>query len=249
MLAATAAVLVLNGCAEPADPPAVPPPVLGFLVGRAGECSGPGGITAERIRAQADGLVRTGLREAGYATLFVPCDDEAPATDDAALRRRLSALGVTVERVPTGDRRVASTMPADAAEPVLCAQITRRVMRAESLVFAGDPARIPAPNLALIGNRAVIEAAVDARRAPGAPVGGDPEVSSRAVGSAGLLVSLHRAGEASSSDVSVAIAELNLSGDDAVPATELWTGRRIRSVGGRLTVDLEPGGTALLSIG
>lgn len=251
VIAALAALALLpSGCARSAEsPPAAPPPVLGFLVGYAGECADPaGGITVDRIAAQGDALVRTGLRNAGYTTLFVPCDDPVPAVDNAALRARLAGQGLAVERVAPGDHRVAAVIPAGAPN-VVRSQMTRRLMLAESLVFSGEPDRIRPETIDLIGNREVIALVLDARRAPGAPVGAGHDVYSRAVGDSGLLVSLSRGGPDSPSTVSVPIAELNLAGDDTVPATEVWTGRRIHSVAGRLTVELPPGDTALLRIG
>ena len=246
-----AALLALAGCAPAAEEPQqAPPPALGFLVGYAGECSGPGGeISVERIRAQAEGLVRAGLRDAGYATLFVPCDEPVRAVDDAELRRYLDEQRIRIERVRVDDHRVASVIPAGVPDNVVRSAITRRIMLAESLVFSGEIARLPTASLELIADRQVIELARDDRRVPGAPVGGDQRVYSRAIGESGLLVSLSRGGPESSPEVSVAIADLNLAGDDSVPATDVWTGRRIHSVDGRLAVTLSPGDTALLRIG
>ncbi len=248
--AALAVLLVLTGCAGPVrSPEAAAPPVLGFLVGYAGECSSPGGeITVAQIRAQADALVATGLREAGYRTLFVACDGPVPAVDDAALRARLDEQDLTVQRVAVDDRRIAAVIPAGVPN-VVRSQMTRRLMLAESLVFSGELGAIPPECIDLIGNREVIALVLDGRRAPGAPVGEGHDVYSRAVGESGLLVSLSRRGPDSPSTVSVPIAELNLAGDDTVPATEVWTGRRLHSVDGRFSVDLPPGDTALLRIG
>ncbi|WP_454165302.1 hypothetical protein [Gordonia iterans] len=251
LIAMVAALLALTGCAPAAEEPQqAPPPTLGFLVGYAGECSGPGGeITVDSIRSQADELVRTRLRQAGYTTLLVPCDEPVPAVDDAELRRYLDERGLRVERVRVDDARVASAIAGGTPAHALRSAISRRIMLAESLVFSGEIARLPSASLELIADRQAIELARDDRRVPGAPVGGDEQVYSRAIGESGLLVSLSRGGPESSPEVSVAIADLNLAGDDSVPATDVWTGRRIHSVDGRLAVTLSPGDTALLRIG
>ncbi|GAA3958496.1 hypothetical protein [Gordonia caeni] len=238
--------VVLAGCADeiPETATAEVPPVLGVEVGGVDPCA----TTTEQIRAQADALVGRGLREAGYTALLVPCDEPVPAVDDVALRDELAGDGLTVERVSVDDERVAHTIPAGVAPEVLRTAITRRVMLAWPLVFSGDVARLPDENIALIGNREVLDLALDDKRRPGAPVGDDQDVYSRAIGEVGLLVSLTRRGD-QPGEMSVSIADLNLAGADSVPATDIWTGRRLHSVDGSLSVPLAPGDTALLTIG
>lgn len=243
-LAAICAV-VLTACApSPESGPTAPAAVLGFLVGSAGDCD----ATPAGIEGQAEELVRRGLRDAGYTRLFVVCDREVRSVDDAGVRKRLEGAGLTVERVRLDDPRVAQVMPGGARPSVLRSVISRRVMLAQSLVFSGTVAELPTESLSVLTNREVIALAVDGQRQPGAPVGGDPNIYSRAIGDRGLLVSLSSRG-GSAGPVSVPIAELNLAGDDSVPATDVWTGRRIHSVDGRFTVDLATGDTALLRVG
>ena len=238
--------VVLAGCAEeiPETATSDVQPVLGFEVGGAEPCA----TTVDQIRAQADALVAHGLREAGYTALLVSCDDPVRAVDDPALHDELTDEGLTVERVSVDDERVAHTIPAGVPPGVLRTAITRRVMLAWPLVFTGDVAQLPDENIALIANRAVIDLALDDQRRPGAPVGDDQNIYSRAIGEVGLLVSLSRKGDGPE-DMSVAIADLNLAGADTVMATDIWTGRRLHSVDGYLSVPVAQGDTALLTIG
>lgn len=246
LVATVLGAVVLAGCADeiPETAESEVAPVLGFEVGGVDPCA----TTVEQIRAQADALVSRGLREAGYTALLVPCDDPVPAVDDTALHDDLAGDGLTVERVSVDDERVAHTIPAGVDPAVLRTAVTRRVMLAWPLVFSGDVAQLPDENIALIGHREVIDLALDDRRRPGAPVGDDQRIYSRAIGEVGLLVSLTRSGDAPR-EMSVSIADLNLAGADSVPATDVWTGRRLHSVDGALSVSLARGDTALLTIG
>lgn len=233
------------GCG-PRRPPAshAAVPTLGVVVGHAGECA----VDTAAIRTQADGMLRWELPQAGYTTLFVVCDDPVPAVDDPALREWLESAGLTVLRVPLSDPRVAHTIPGGVPPNVLRTQITRRIMLAQSLVLTGDVDLLPDGSFALLTVPDVLAVARDTRATPGAPVAGNQDIYSRAVGATGLVVSLSNS-TPERRTVSVAIAELNLSGDDTVPATNLWTGQRLLSHGGKLSVDLDGGNTALLRIG
>ena len=79
---------ILTGCvrAEP-DAPG-PAPEVGWLV-----AAPPCQASAEQIRTQADELVRTGLRDAGFRTVFVDCDggERRRYTEDAGLSGDLDA--------------------------------------------------------------------------------------------------------------------------------------------------------------
>lgn len=245
LVAALLGAVMLAGCADqiPEQQTADVAPVLAFEVGGVDPCA----TTAEEIRAQARALVDRGLREAGYTSLLVPCDEQVPAVDDPGLTEQLAADGMTVERVDVADDRVAHTIPAGVAPNVLRTAMTRRVMLAWPLVFSGQVGLLPEENIPLIGNRAVLELAEDDGRRPGAPVNDDQNIYSRAIGETGLLVSLTRRG--GPAQASVSIADLNLAGADSVPATDVWTGRRLHSVDGALSVTLGRGDTALLTIG
>lgn len=243
--ATTLAVAVLVGCSapEPVSPP-VAAPMQGWLIASDDGCT----VTSDEVRATADGLQRTGLAAAGYRTLLAACAGELRfvVDDDRAFLR---AQGLSLETITPADPRVRQAVPAGVPVVALQTAITRAVMTARPLIVAGE-ARVVVPpeNLAVLTRADVLDVARDDRRAAGAPVHDDPNVSVRAVGATGLLVGLINPA-AERRVVSVAIADLNLMGDDSVPATELWTGRRLHAVDGRLAVELDPGASALLAIG
>ncbi|MBB4137542.1 hypothetical protein [Gordonia humi] len=238
------AALVLAACSSSEVPAPPPAPVLGWVVGDG--CAS----TPERIRADADGLVAHGVVNAGYRTLYVLCDDaERPAPlDDRALHGYLDERGLSMDVVSTGDEEIASAMAADTDLPALRTAITRHVMGAEPLVFTGDAALLDPAHIATVTNAQVLAVSQDARRTAGAPIGGDANRFSRALGSQGLVVSLTN-DDSTAREMSIQIDEVNLAGDDSVMATDVWTGRRIRSSGGALTVLVASTDSALLRIG
>lgn len=242
-LLATAA---LAGCSV-AEPPPVPaePPLQGWLIAADDGCA----VTSDQLRTTADGLQRSGLSDAGYATVVVACAGDLSFVDRSAETDYLRGRGVSLRVLAPSDARVRSAIDARLPADIQRTAVTRAVMAAESVVVSGDARVDLSPeNAAVLTNGEVLHMLRDDRRAPGAPVREDPDVSVRAVGATGLLVSLTNSG-ADRRAVSVDIADLNLSGDDSVAATDLWTGQRLRAVDGLLSVDLDPGASALLAIG
>ncbi|MFT3714433.1 MAG: hypothetical protein QM774_00380 [Gordonia sp. (in: high G+C Gram-positive bacteria)] len=242
LLASTLAVTV-SACGTDQKSPENPKPVLGIQLGGTDPCD----VAADEVFSQASAVAQRGLREAGYRTLFVPCPHPVAALTDPQLLQGLKALDLKVETVAPDDPRMSYPIAADAVVTILRTMISRNVMLARSLIFTGDLNLIADENVAAMTNRDVLEVALDKRAEPGAQLGAG-ESFSRAVGEKGLVVSLTNSAT-SPGPVSVPIADLNLAGDDSVPATDLWTGTRIMSSGGRLTVTLSDGDTALLRIG
>ena len=226
------AALTAAGCADRA-PQAQAVPEVGWLV--ADHSCAP-----DRVRAQADAVVRSGLRDVGFRELFIDCNDEDRARIDAdsGVRADLASLGLHVHPLPSAQRRTA----------VDRTEVTRRVMRAEPLVVTGDLPAVPRGTVEMLRNPEIGELVRDRRAAPGAEVNGDPETYSRAIGERGLLVSFTNTGPVGR-DMSIPIADLGLAGDDVVPAREVWSGRRIKAEDGELTIRVGAGDAALLRIG
>ncbi|MFT4086547.1 MAG: hypothetical protein QM658_05235 [Gordonia sp. (in: high G+C Gram-positive bacteria)] len=224
---------------------AVKDPLLAWTVGSVDSC----GATADEVRAQAAGLVAHGLRDRGFRTLLILCDGDPAVLHDGAVSSSLAAQGLTLRSARRGSRLArASIMASMPRVESLRTAVTRNVMKAEPLVFGGNIDQLPAENLAVVSNPSVLALALDDRGAPGGVVAGDAEVESRAVGQTGLLVSLTN-GSGAPREVSVALDALNLAGSDSVPATDVWTGQRIVSADGRLSMILASGDSALLRIG
>ncbi|MGI6796654.1 hypothetical protein ACE11G_04560 [Gordonia sp. PS3] len=235
------AALTAAGCADRA-PQAQAVPEVGWLV--ADHSCAP-----DRVRAQADAVVRSGLRDVGFRELFIDCNDEDRARIDAdsGVRADLASLGLHVHPLPSAQRRTAVDA-ASATPSGLRTEVTRRVMRAEPLVVTGDLPAVPRGTVEMLRNPEIGELVRDRRAAPGAEVNGDPETYSRAIGERGLLVSFTNTGPVGR-DMSIPIADLGLAGDDVVPAREVWSGRRIKAEDGELTIRVGAGDAALLRIG
>ncbi|MGB6244925.1 hypothetical protein [Gordonia sp. (in: high G+C Gram-positive bacteria)] len=231
------------GCARPPAPHG-PPPAVGAMV-PAASCRADGAA----IREQADALVRTGLRETGFHTVFVDCAGAGRRayTDDAALSGYLAERGLTLD-FPDAAERSAAVDIAAASDARVRTDLTRRVMLAQPLIVASDIGALPPATLDVLNHREVVEIARDRREAPGAQVLDDPGMYSRAIGEQGLLVSLTNSTPATR-DLAVRVADLGLAGDDLVPARDVWTGRRIRAADGVLTIAVPARDTALLRIG
>ncbi|EGD55286.1 alpha-galactosidase [Gordonia neofelifaecis] len=247
LLVVIAAVLVavgVAGCAEDSDQsaPDGAVPNLGWLVRSFGTCA----ATEQQVRDQAQRLVATGLRDAGYRTVLVDCRGAGQARYRApADQRFLAGLGIRLSFLGDTTSVVAADMPRVEA---LRTAVTRHVMEARPLIPSADLATVPAANIATLANREALELLRDPRAAPGAPVHDDREVYSRAIGERGLLVSLTN-GSGADRSMSVGVRELGLAGDDLVPARDIWTGRRITAQDGELTIPVRSGDSALLRIG
>ncbi|MGO3328404.1 hypothetical protein [Gordonia sp. (in: high G+C Gram-positive bacteria)] len=233
----------LSGCTADRVPAEEPTPVLGWVVGDG--C----GTLADRVRAEADGLVARGVADAGYRSLYVVCDATEPAAlEDPALHAYLGERGLDLAVVPPNDEAVDESIRADTPLPALRTAITRHVMSAQPLVFSGAAALLDDAHLATVANSDVLSIGRDGRRTAGAPIKGDDERYSRAIGSQGLVVSLTN-GESGPRDLSFDLAEVNLAGDDIVVATDVWTGRRVQASGGTISVPVASTDSALLRIG
>ncbi|MEZ5209985.1 hypothetical protein [Gordonia sp. (in: high G+C Gram-positive bacteria)] len=245
VLVALLGLAVLTGCGEkPAREHRAAPPPPGWLIAVPDGCL----VTSGDVRATVDVLAGRRLAQAGYRDIYLACDgDPRLITDDD--RDYVADHGMSLWTVRTDDERVRDAVDAAQPQTGLRTALTRAVMSGHPLTVSGDAsATLPEENLPLLINPAVLAVARDQRPAAGARVAGDPGVFSRAIGTTGLLVSLTNTGDEPVVR-SVAIADLNLAGDDSVPATDLWTGDRYRSAAGRLSVELAPGDSALLQIG
>ncbi|WOC13209.1 hypothetical protein MP11Mi_23080 [Gordonia sp. MP11Mi] len=233
----------VSACGADPQPAEEPTPVLGWVVGDG--CATP----PDRVRADADGIVARGVADAGFRSLYVVCDDaQAPAAlADPALHDHLDDLGLRLSVVSANDADVSAAMRADIPLPALRTAITRHVMAAQPLVFSGEAALLDDAHIATVANRDVLAIGRDSRRTAGAPINGDRERFSRAIGSQGLIVSLTN-GESMARDLSFDLVEVNLAGD-TVAATDVWTGRRVHASGGTITLSLASTDSALLRIG
>lgn len=238
------ALVLVTACGAPEPKqPSDEPPLLGWLLQ-----SGDGGCpAADEVRGTAEGLVASGLAAAGYRTVFVVCARGGPPIPEAD-RAALEADGIAVSVIDRTDDRVSHALEARWSAAHLQRAITEAVVAAEPLIVAGDSRAAASPPVTVLANREVVEVAVDSRRIPGGPVGDTGAVAARAIGEKGIVVSLVNT-SAVPRRIAFAIADLNLSGDDSVPATDLWTGQRQTSVDGELGANLPPGGSALLAIG
>lgn len=241
-LSVIACAALLAGCVEPTPERDEPLPSMGWMVDVPGTCN----ASVEEVRAHAEQLVQTGLRDAGFRTVLVLCSGR----ERAKYRTReeidfLSGLGLRLGFLDSGRGAFYAAMPR--SQP-LRTVVTRRVMEAELLIASAPPATLSPENLEVLTNRDVMELLRDPRAAPGAPVLGNASVYSRAIGERGLLVSLTN-GRGAPKDMSVGVADLGLSGDDVVPARDVWTGERITASDGALTIHVDTGDTALLRIG
>ncbi|MCF8571223.1 hypothetical protein L5G32_13185 [Gordonia sp. HY002] len=234
----------LSACAADQKSAEEPAAVLGWVVGDG--C----GTPVDRVKAEADGLVARGVADAGYRSLYVACDaaTKPAALDDPALHGYLDERGLNLSVVPPNDEAVDEAMRADTPLPALRTAITRHVMAAQPLVFSGEVALLDDAHVATVANRDVLAIGRDGRRTAGAPIQGDDERYSRAIGSQGLVVSLTN-GSSSARDLSFDLTEVNLAGDDIVAATDVWTGRRVHASGGTVSVPVASTDSALLRIG
>ncbi|ALG85520.1 hypothetical protein [Gordonia phthalatica] len=242
--AVVAGAALLTGCVRTEPDRSGPPPEVGWLV-----AAPPCRASADQIRTQADELVRTGLRDVGFRTVFVDCDggERKRYTGDAQLTRDLAARGLDVAFPDRTERSAAIDVERGSTAQVRTA-VTERVIRAEPLVASADLAAVSPPTLAALSTREVVDFVRDSRNAPGAPVLDAPDIFSRAIGEKGLLISLvNRTSVAR--DMSVQVTDLNLAGDDLVPARNVWTGQRIKASDGALTIRVPADDTALLRIG
>ncbi len=232
VLAAAIGVALAAGCAAAPSAP-IPPEPLWRSSAR--DCA------TEAVVGEADGLVATGLRAAGYSRLVVePCSASARRGEVAAAlaHRGLDLVTAMPERAVVA----AGVDPAR-----LRTVLSEAVIEARPWVLSGDP-RVLSPDLiAIAGNREAIALARDPRAAPGGTVRADPDatVRSRAIGLKGLVVALtnRRTGPA---DVTVATAALGLSG--TIRGVDAWTGRRFESRDGRLGGTVGAGDTVLVQI-
>lgn len=236
---------ILAGCADPPSPTTpAHRAVMGWLVRDGQAC----GATAQEVREQAAALVDRGLTELGFTTLYLGCPGTS-LRSDVGLRRDLAAEGLRLEVRAQGQwpltEVISTRMPRAAA---FRTAVTRRLMAAGPLLYSGPVAEMTDEVLADVANREIIELSLDDRRAPGAAIDGDPDLWSRAIGDQGLLVSLTNGGTGEA-ERSVPIAALNLAGADSVPAHDVWTGTRLVSADGLLTVRLAASDSALLRIG
>lgn len=244
VLSVVACGVSLSACAVDEEPATEPAPVLGWVVGDG--CATP----ADRVRSDADGIVDRRIAEAGYRSLYVVCDEAQPpaALAGPVLGEGLGSQDLDLSVVPSSDADVRAAIRADLPLPALRTAITRQVMGAQPLVFDGDVALLDDDHVATVANRDVLDIARDGRRTAGAPIQGDAERQSRAVGSQGLVVSLTNSAS-SARDMSFDLDEVNLIGDDTVAATDVWTGRRITASSGTITVSVGSTDSALLRIG
>ncbi|MFZ2509717.1 MAG: hypothetical protein WAW85_01310 [Gordonia sp. (in: high G+C Gram-positive bacteria)] len=221
------------------------PPQLGWLLPPTdGVCR-----TVDEVRRTADRLVASGLAEAGYRTVFVVCDDARQLDLEPTDRTALEAARIALAVIGRADRRVTQTLGAQLPATDLQRGMTQAAIAADPIIVAGDSRVLLSPEQrAVLTNHAVLAVVLDRRRVPGGSVGGGGAVAARAIGEKGIVVSLINAAGAPHR-ITVAIADLNLAGDDSVPATELWTGVRQVAVDGELGADLPAGGSALLRVG
>ncbi|WP_066161666.1 alpha-galactosidase [Gordonia hydrophobica] len=243
-LAVVACLAVLTACVDSEPEQSRPLPAIGWLV-----AATPCAADADQIRAQADHLVQTGLRDAGFRTVFVDCDgtDRHRYRADNRLSDHLAELGLHLDFPDAAERAAAIDVARGTTAQVRTA-VTHRVIDAEPLLASADLATLAPATVAALTNPEVTGFVRDSRDAPGAPVLDAPDVFSRAIGEKGLLVSLVNRGGAAR-EMSVHVIDLGLAGDDLVPARDVWTGRRIKASGGALTIRVPAADTALLRIG
>ncbi|MFW0792140.1 glycoside hydrolase family 27 protein [Gordonia sp. CPCC 205333] len=125
-------------------------------------------------------------------------------------------------------------------------QMSLWAMLAAPLMLGTDLTRLSSENVATVANRAMIALDQDARAVSGAPVAGDAEVWSRAIGQKGLAVSMTNR-TSKPKLISVSLASLGLTGD-TVAGVDVWTSKRYQARDGALAVRVAPGDTALLEI-
>ncbi|GAB18587.1 putative glycoside hydrolase [Gordonia effusa NBRC 100432] len=119
-------------------------------------------------------------------------------------------------------------------------------MMAAPLMLGTDLTRLSTSDLSLVANKAMVALDQDARVVSGAPVAGDAQVWSRAIGHKGLAVSMtNRTSKATT--ITVSLASLGLTGD-TVAGVDVWTSKRYQARDGALSVRVAPGDTALLEI-
>ena len=234
----------LTGCVRDEPERTEPIPEVGWLV-----AAPPCRASAEQIRAQADELVRTGLRDVGFRKVFVDCDggERRRYTEDAQLSADLTERGLDVA-FPSREQRASAIDVARGSTAEVRTAVTDRVMRAEPLVASADLADVPQATLRVLSTGEVVDFVRDSRNAPGAAVLDAPDIFSRAIGKKGLLVSLVNRSSAPR-QMAVQVTDLGLAGDDLVPARNVWTGERIRADSGSLTIRVPAADTALLRIG
>lgn len=125
-------------------------------------------------------------------------------------------------------------------------QMSLWAMLAAPLMLGTDLTRLSDVALRIVGNPALIEIDQDERGASGAPVAGDPQVWSRAIGRKGLAVSMTNRSSRMTT-LSVPVTALGLAG--VVAGVDVWTSRRYVAADGRLSAQVGPGDTVLLAIG
>ncbi|WP_132991928.1 hypothetical protein [Gordonia zhaorongruii] len=220
------------------------PPQLGWVVGSGCES------TPDEVRGFADGIVDTGLSEAGYRSLYVVCDRRTPpaTVSDGDLNGYLEQRGLRLSAVRSTDPLVRHTMAAEEPVPALRTGITRQVMNAQPLTFSRAPDHLDGERLATITNENAIAIARDGRASAGAPILDNRDLYSRAVGDQGLVLSMSN-GSSAPRTMSITLSDIGLVGDATVAATEIWTGRRVQAADGRLTVKVGSADSALLTVG
>ncbi|MFT4199900.1 hypothetical protein [Gordonia sp. (in: high G+C Gram-positive bacteria)] len=232
--------VALTACAVNPPTPPIPQP---HWLGRVG-CS------IGDVLPVVDGLVRSGLRDAGYRHLIVEACADAPSRDAVATAAADRGVVVVTARPDRG-----LDIPATPDPARLRSDLTAAVMAARPIVVDGDP-RSSAPGVGeVLANRDVLELAADERVGVGGPVprgairvdpdGEVPEVSSRAIGRKGLIVALHNP-RSTTATIDVATAALGLAG--TIHGVDAWTGREYTSSGGRLGGPIGPGDTLLIRI-
>ncbi|WP_211188411.1 glycoside hydrolase family 27 protein [Gordonia asplenii] len=125
-------------------------------------------------------------------------------------------------------------------------QMSLWAMMAAPLMIGTDLTRLSDAGLGVVGNQAMLAIDQNSRVVSGAPVAGDPQVWSRAIGPKGLAVSMTNR-TSRNATVTVSLASLGLSGDGVV-GVDVWTSKRYQAHDGVLSVQVAAGDTALLEI-
>ncbi|MFT3900682.1 MAG: hypothetical protein QM728_10650 [Gordonia sp. (in: high G+C Gram-positive bacteria)] len=236
---------LVAGCAVREPTPSAPRPHFEIPVDN---CS------VQQISVQADALVATGLRDAGYRRVVVDSCASSPARDAAA--RALGARGIELETTTPERAYEVRVIPAVDQPERVRRSMTRAVMVAEQIVAWGEPGIVPPDVRAVLANPTVLALAGDDRVSVGGrvparavraePAVGEPaEVWSRAIGRKGLIVSLHNP-RTTPATVTVSTGALGLAGQ--IRGIDAWTGREYSSSSGWLGGEVGAGDTLLIQI-